>query len=162
MKRWARRAFVWRLPLLLGILTIAARGAETGPPSFLEFLDGRSREIIDNVYEDIRSVAISEATFQAELISVGKAPPLSATLLARLKAKDRSLYQKAKGVESAVKLEQDKKVFYLRIFEPLPGPDELRGHAHPVKCHVVVLSIRTGDRLVHIPLIKTLRPLPAP
>jgi hypothetical protein len=150
---WAR-ALIWWLLLVISPALLWAQ--ESTRDRSLEFVKGPRREVVDNVYNAIRSVAVSESTIEAKFVLAGKAPPLSTPLLATLKGEDRQLYNEARKIESALKLQQDDREFYLRVFASVPISELSNGKK--VSGCVVLLAIRTPGGVCYLPLIKTVTP----
>lgn len=146
-----RRA-LWLLPFFLFQALLFAQEDRA-----LQFITGPERPVVENVYENILSIAILEREIEATLISFGKAHPLSGELLDKLKAKDRQLYNQAKKIESAFKLEQGNNGFYLRGFDSISLSQSSAGKR--VKCRIVLIVIRTKDAVSYLPLIRTIQML---
>ena len=155
MRRLLRLRRLLLLRPLLFVLPLVPVGADepAASPVALTFAKGPSREIVANVYENISAVELSEATIEAKLISVGKAAPLSNSLLARLKEQDRRVYNQATKIHTALRLQQENKEFYLRAFPSIALSDLQPGQN--INCRVVLMSIRTPAATLYLPLIRT-------
>ena len=146
MRGWIRRS-LWLLPVFLFQALLFAQEDRA-----LTFAKGPERPIVDNVYENILSIALVEREIEATLASFGKAHPLSGELLDKLKAKDRQIYNQAKKIRSAFKIEQGNKDFYLRGFDSISLSQLQAGKR--MKCRIVLIMIRTKDTVSYLPLIR--------
>ncbi len=146
------RRWLWFLPIFLFQAFLHAQEGQA-----LQFIKGPERPVTDNVYENILSIAILESEIEATLTSFGKAHPLSGELLDKLRAKDRQIYNQAKKIRSAFKIEQGNNGFYLRGFDSI-SLSQLRPGKR-VKCRIVLIVIRTKDAVSYLPLIRTIQML---
>ena len=151
MRGWIRRSR-WLLPEFLFQALLFAQEDRT-----LTLTKGPERPVVDNVYENILSIALVERQFEATLASFGKAHPLSGELLDKLKAKDRQIYNQAKKIKSAFKIEQGNKDFYLRGFDSISLSQLQPGKR--VRCRIVLIMVRTKEAVSYLPLIRTIQML---
>ena len=146
------RRLLWFLPVFLFQALLHAEEERA-----LKFNKGPERPVVADVYENILSVAILESEIEATLTSFGKAHPLSGELLDKLKAKDPQIYNQAKKIRSAFKIEQGNNAFYLRGFDSISLSQSLAGKR--VKCRILLIVIRTKDVVSYLPLIRTIQML---
>lgn len=142
--------------LLLTVLFLPTllQAQEEGPA--LEFVKGPACPIVDNFYEkEIVSISLLEREIEATFVSFGKAHPLSDEVLARLKAKDRSVYRQATKIRTALKLRQDDREFYLRGLDSIAFSKLQPGHR--LRGRVLLVAIRTKAGVCYIPLIRDIK-----
>ena len=141
---------------MVSLLAIPAQIAgQTG--SVLKFTNGQERAVVSNVSKDITAIDdIQEREFEGTVMSIGRANTLAATLLDKLKTKDRKLYDEVRKITTSVEVAQGSNRFYVRGLNStnLAG---FRTGKPKVRCRVYLLEIRSGDEVSYLPIVAAIR-----